>query len=808
MGKKASDSELEIQRNITAELAKQAKLKRELASTSQSILDSEEDIVDYGKLYLENIKASKVAQAEIEKLMSEQIAHDKYMVEAAIFLTEEDKKQYDAQSLSYKLQIKQAIKLKEEFDYQAQINDLTEEQIELKQKQLAIDKERQKLVDKYKDSIEEQLGFIDSIDDKIKSIPVVGGVVSKALGLDKIKSELTDKLTNNVIDLGSTMKDTFTTAGGGIRGLGMAAKSSLPKIATMGTTLMAALAPVLPILLAIGAAILAFKAMQFFVDAALEADVHITDIAKNLNISKDAAAELRSNMASQGVLFENIVKYSEQLHTNFGQAGAVLANDVIPRMQALQHNMQLSDEHIGSLVTASTLLGTSFSGTVTTASEFETAAINATKQFYEQRGIQITNADLMSDVRENMQLVAGISKKSLAVYGKSADTLFKQVQNIRKLGLEFEQTVKISERVLDIESSIQKEMEANVILGKRFNFNQIRAAALYGDQEQLASEVTKQFEQQNISLERFNDMMPLQKKALSEAIGLGEDEIQQMLLRQKLEANLTKERYKQLLLDIKSGKTTAAELAKKGLITEQEAQQLIIAERRTTVQQDLQMIQDQLTQSIKANLPGIQSFIKVLADFGTSVQKAGGLKNYVLGKGEEQLARERFVGENVQTNIGESLPAQLLGMSSTTGTKGTITEIRPFQLLSSLGLEDAFKIAITEDETGSVGVKIGSQGLQDDFISRPGQPPISFNKDDIIIGATNPFGGGTDNSNTDALLAEQNELLKQLIASTNQPTLIQIGNRTIEEIGSKTGMRRNYTTTGIGNTYGKTLPGY
>ena len=91
---------------------------------------------------------------------------------------------------------------------------------------------------------------------------------------------------------------------------------------------------------------------------------------------------------------------------------------------------------------------------------------------------------------------------------------------------------------------------------------------------------------------------------------------------------------------------------------------------------------------------------------------------------------------------------------------------------------------------------------QNDFISRPGQAPISFNKDDIIIGATNPFGGSASNNDESiAILKEQNALLKQLVASTSGPTVIKIGSRTIEELDSQIGLRKNYNTV-VDSSYG------
>jgi hypothetical protein len=44
--------------------------------------------------------------------------------------------------------------------------------------------------DKYRDSIEDSLGFLDTISNTINEIPVIGGVLNKALGVDELKEKL------------------------------------------------------------------------------------------------------------------------------------------------------------------------------------------------------------------------------------------------------------------------------------------------------------------------------------------------------------------------------------------------------------------------------------------------------------------------------------------------------------------------------------------------------------------------------------------------------------------------------------------
>ena len=65
-----------------------------------------------------------------------------------------------------------------------------------------------------------------------------------------------------------------------------------------------------------------------------------------------------------------------------------------------------------------------------------------------------------------------------------------------------------------------------------------------------------------------------------------------------------------------------------------------------------------------------------------------------------------------------------------------------------------------------------------DFISRPGQPIQTFRPDDVVIGGTNPMGGGGDDGRTI-------ELLERLVAAVEKGGVINMdGNK----VGTMLGM--------------------
>jgi hypothetical protein len=83
--------------------------------------------------------------------------------------------------------------------------------------------------------------------------------------------------------------------------------------------------------------------------------------------------------------------------------------------------------------------------------------------------------------------------------------------------------------LLDFESSIQKELEAELLIGRDLNLERARLLALNGDIEGATRELISQAG----TLEELQGMNVLQQQALAGAVGLSADQLSDMLLNQK-----------------------------------------------------------------------------------------------------------------------------------------------------------------------------------------------------------------------------------------------------------------------------------
>jgi len=129
-----------------------------------------------------------------------------------------------------------------------------------------------------------------------------------------------------------------------------------------------------------------------------------------------------------------------------------------------------------------------------------------------------------------LQKVSSVSGEILTKFKGNVTAMTAAVMQADRLGLTLEQVDKIGESLLNFETSIENELKAELLTGRQLNLERARAAALAGDQVTLTEELVK-----NVgSIEEFDRMNVLQKKALAEAVGLSTDELAKQLQNQKI----------------------------------------------------------------------------------------------------------------------------------------------------------------------------------------------------------------------------------------------------------------------------------
>lgn len=133
----------------------------------------------------------------------------------------------------------------------------------------------------------------------------------------------------------------------------------------------------------------------------------------------------------------------------------------------------------------------------------------------------VAPALVMRDIAENAEFFASFAKDG-------GQNLIQAGIAARKLGLNMSAVSSITESLLDFESSIEKSMEASMLLGREINTDRARMLALTGDQEGLMKEV-----QRLVGSEaEFSRMNVLQRRALAESVGVSVEQLSRLVRNQ------------------------------------------------------------------------------------------------------------------------------------------------------------------------------------------------------------------------------------------------------------------------------------
>jgi len=139
----------------------------------------------------------------------------------------------------------------------------------------------------------------------------------------------------------------------------------------------------------------------------------------------------------------------------------------------------------------------------------------------------VAPALVMRDLAENAEFFAQFAKDggmNIINAGVAA----------RKLGLEMNAVAGISESLLDFESSIEKQMEASLLIGRQINLDRARQLSLVGDQEGVMKEILKQVGGEA----EFNRMNVIQRKALAESVGVNVEQLSRLVRNNKTGATV------------------------------------------------------------------------------------------------------------------------------------------------------------------------------------------------------------------------------------------------------------------------------
>ena len=290
---------------------------------------------------------------------------------------------------------------------------------------------------------------------------------------------------------------------------------------------------------AMGAAVIGFivKEMVDFAQKALE-------VRQSLGISVIESARLAGNMKLAAASAKAVGGNTEQavaavtsLGNEFGSIDVISAG-VSAKLGLITGQFGLSGDNAGKLL--KTMQGINGASIETNLNTLETVGNLA-------RAARVAPAAVLNDMAENSETFA-----KFAMQG--GDNLAKAAITARKLGLNLSTVDKIAESIMDIEGSIEREMEASMLIGKQMSLDRARQLVMEGDMAGVLEEVKRQAG----GAAEFAKLDFIQRKSLAAAVGLEVSELAKLAAGEEQVAKLEEERSNNLAKNMALGAAAGA----------------------------------------------------------------------------------------------------------------------------------------------------------------------------------------------------------------------------------------------------------
>ena len=331
------------------------------------------------------------------------------------------------------------------------------------------------------------------------------GGLANALGLDEVQEKMrkvADEIEKSEGYTGG-FSDKMKVLKAGISEAGIQFKQSLKDPAAIATLL-----------------------IKEMISALQGADKATGELAKSFGTSYSEASSLRNELNTVANLSGDVnvntaalQKSLVAINKEFGTASK-LNGELLKDFTQLTTVAGYTEEAALGLSKITAATGTDLSDN-TEAILGEAAALNAVNR-------------LALNEKEIVEEVAKASAATTLTLGMQPKELTKAVVQAKALGVTLEQVESISQSLLNFESSISAELEAELLTGKNLNLEKARLAALNGDIATVAEEIAKQ----TGSAADFTKMNVIQQEALAKSVGMTREDLAKSLIEREALANI------------------------------------------------------------------------------------------------------------------------------------------------------------------------------------------------------------------------------------------------------------------------------
>jgi len=236
----------------------------------------------------------------------------------------------------------------------------------------------------------------------------------------------------------------------------------------------------------------------------------------------------------------------------------------------------------------------------------------------------LNNKTLLNE-KDILKEVNNTSYAIKASLGGSGKALGEAAAQAKVLGLNMKQVEDIAGSLLNFESSISAELEAELLTGKNLNLEMARLYAINNDMAGVAREIRKNYG----SIEEFGRMNRIQQEAAAKAVGMSREELAKTLTDEKALAGLSGEQRNaaQAALEFARARGMSEEEIRKKSITDLEKQQSVQERLNASVEK----LKEVFVEIAEATLPFFNGFANLVTNIAKSKGAVFVLKAALVG---------------------------------------------------------------------------------------------------------------------------------------------------------------------------------
>ena len=245
-----------------------------------------------------------------------------------------------------------------------------------------------------------------------------------------------------------------------------------------------------------------------------------TSFQKSLGLSVGESLKLTNQLAKSATFSKNLnVSFAQTakavglINSSLG-IGTKLVAKQAEDVGRFALSLGLSEKSQANLAKRSIQTGKSVEGLVL-------SQIKVAKSVEGEFGTRLNIAEVIDKANQ-------LSGQVRAQLGGNVEELTRAVSVAKELGFELESIAGSSKALLDFQSNIEAELEAELLTGRQLNLEQARLFALTGDYEGLTKEIAA-----NVGdFYEFSKLNVLQQDAIAKSVGMTSDQLSDQLFNQ------------------------------------------------------------------------------------------------------------------------------------------------------------------------------------------------------------------------------------------------------------------------------------